>query len=252
MKQLISASGGHGDWLSIEIVASDLTFQHEAERQLELAVALAGRKLGPYPVKIELSDADRQNASLLLKEVGQNKGPVVAMHPGANVDFKTWPLDRFIEVGRYLTQERKAIIAVLGTNGQETEMANKLSNAVGPMAVNLTGKTPVRTLTAFLELCGMYIGNDSGPMHLAAAAGCPTVAIFGATNPDRFGPYLPDDFMRVVVSKDFNHSMVGKAREIGKKILDTISVEMVTEAVDDLWNIAVDRFESRPDEKNDL
>ena len=235
IKKLISSYGRHDNWLSTEIVAYELEQQHEAERQLELASALIGRELGPYPLKIELSQDDKNHALSLLEDFGNYQGPLIVVHPGANVDFKAWSLQRFVEVCKFLTESRECRIAVLGATGQEEKLAEELVKRIGPNAVNLAGKTPVRILLAFLRLSHMFVGNDSGPMHMAAAACCPTIAIVGATNPYRFGPYLPESLKKVIVSPDFSLDVVGAGREKGRDMLNKISVDKVIKAIDELW-----------------
>jgi ADP-heptose:LPS heptosyltransferase len=239
--RLISARARHGDWLSSEIVAPELTLKHEAERQLELASAFLGKLLNPYPLRIQVSAEDEASAGALLDEIKGGEKPLAAIHPGANVSFKAWPPERFAEVGRFLVRSKSCRIVVLGAPGQEVALAKSLVESIGPEAVSLAGKMPPRTLLAFLRLCALYVGNDSGPMHLAAAAGCPTVAIFGATNPYRFAPYLTDDLKRVVLSPLFNIDLIDKAREKGKNMLDAVTVDMVIKAIDELWTRVVDR-----------
>lgn len=242
INRLISAYGRHGDWLSTETVAPELILRHEAERQLELASAFLRKKLKPYPLSIQLSSDDEKSARSLLKEAKVGEKPLVAIHPGANVSFKMWQLERFNEVGRFLVRSKACRIAILGAPGPEVALAKRLADGVGPEAVNLAGRTPPRILLAFLKLCNLYIGNDSGPMHLAAAAGCPTVAIFGATNPYRFGPYLPQDMKRVIISPLFKIDYINQAKEKGKELLIAISVEMVIDAIEDLWPMVVRRY----------
>lgn len=236
-KVLISAYGRHGHWLSTEVVATELDYQHEVERQMELASVLIGKKAEPYPLEIKLLPQDMQCAYYLLQEFDKNS-LVVAVHPGANVDFKSWSSDSFIEIGKFLVKTKGCSVAVLGTPGSEEVVAKKLVEGIGSNAVNLAGKTPVRVLLALLKSSHLFIGNDSGPIHLAATAGCPTVAVFGATNPYRFGPYLPEDLKRVVVSPGFSLDVVGEAREKGRELLDAISVEMVIKAIDEIWEKA--------------
>jgi len=235
LHRLISAYARHGNWLSTTMVAPELISQHESERQLELASSLIRKKLSYYPINIQISTEDEHLANKLFKEIKNTDRPLVAIHPGANVEFKSWPLNRFAEVGNFLVKSKNCRIAVLGAPGTETKLAKELSEHIGSEAVNLAGRTPVRILLSFLKLCDLYVGNDSGIMHLSAAAGCPTVAIFGATNPYRFGPYLPGDMKCVVLSPLFSFDVIGKAREKGKEMLDAVTTGMVVSAIDEVW-----------------
>jgi ADP-heptose:LPS heptosyltransferase len=215
---------------------------------------MTGCNVKKHPLHISISLEDVLSAIALKKAVGNIEDcPLVAIHPCANAVFKEWPLDRFAEIGRHLVKNKKCRIAILGAAGRDELLADILAKRIGSGVVDISGKTPFRTLLAFLKLCDMYIGNDSGPMHLAAAAGCPTVAIFGATNPTRFGHYLPDRLKRVVVSSEFSHSYAVNASQMGEIMLRTVSVKMVTDAIDDLWSIVFDRLKSRSNgQNNDL
>ncbi len=233
---LISAFGRHGNWLSSEMVAPELVHVSEAERQLEMVSYLLGKPLSSRPLDIRLSPEDEHSAEMLLHERGGDNSLIAAIHPGANVLFKEWPLDLFAGTGRFLVQEKKCRVFILGAPGREEGLASELTSKIGNGAYNLAGKTPVRTLLALLKRCALYIGNDSGPTHLAAAAACPTVAVFGATNPVRFGPYIHDDSRRIILSSLFNFDAIERARENGTEMLSAITVGMVTSAVDELWD----------------
>lgn len=238
---LMSAFGRGGNFLSTTIHAPNIVSQHEAERQIELAEAFLSKKVGHYPLRIILGEDDINAGNSLFYECAVDKVPVIAMHPGANVPFKEWPVARYVDVAKNLIKERGYTVAVLGALGRETEIANKVVKEIGPGAVNLAGRTPVRTLLAFLGRCEIYIGNDSGPMHLAAAAGCPTIALFGATNFQRFGPYMEDHKRKIVVSNKFQLDTVDCARSYGSDYMATISTEMVLEATQTLLNSCADQ-----------
>ncbi len=244
INRLISAYARHGDWLSSEMVAPELVHVSEAERQLELAARLLGKQPVSRPLDIRLSDEDDRAAALMLRETDINNGLNAVIHPGANVFFKEWPLDWFADVGRFLISEKKCSVLVLGARGREEGLAADLVGRLGRGAYDFAGKTPVRTLLALLKRCILYVGNDSGPTHLAAAAACPTVAIFGATNPFRFGPYLEGDLKRIVVSPQFNFDAVDSARERGEEMLKAVTVDMVIKAVNELWAIVAKRHVS--------
>ena len=132
----------------------------------------------------------------------------------------------------------------MGAPGKESVLAGYVADSIGSKARSIGGKTSVRELIAFLERCALYVGNDSGPMHLAAAAGCPTVALFGATNHSRFGPFLPKKLHRIVVSPLYQPAAVTKAKEIGSQLMASISVDMVILAIYDIWPQVICRLQS--------
>ena len=236
IQRLISAHGRYGGVLSSEIVSPDLIFEHEADRQLKLASALMGKEIGKRPVGIQISGQDESIAVSLVGSIRNSFDHIAFMHPGANIAFKSWPAERFIEIGKYLTENKRCGLVIIGGPGPEEYLADGIVKSIGPNAFNLAGKTPPRVLLAALKGCDLFIGNDSGPMHLAAAAGCPTVGIFGATNPYRFGPYLPASLRRVIFHPSWTPETAGNACATGPELLSRISTRMVIEAIEQLLN----------------
>ena len=107
------------------------------------------------------------------------EGEIIAIHPGSGSAKKSWSFDSFLELGRLLKQNGFSIIWIKGP--AEESLAFPESDRT------VTGlRLPV--LAALLSQCRAFIGNDSGVTHLAAAAGCPTVAIFGPSDPAVWGP----------------------------------------------------------------
>ena len=103
---------------------------------------------------------------------------------------KQWPAAHFGELGRRLCAEQGVNVAVMGSPSEEP-LCREVAAAAGPGAVNLAGRTDLPTWVALLAACAAVVGNDSGGMHLAAAAGTPVVALFGITDPAKTGPLGP-------------------------------------------------------------
>ncbi|RKZ14471.1 hypothetical protein DRQ53_11415, partial [bacterium] len=112
---------------------------------------------------------------------------------GASAMFgpaKQWPSESFVELARRFRDEDDLLPVFIGGPGDaERRMAAELADAAG--GVDLAGRTDLPTLAALLDAARLYVGNDSGPMHLAAATGTPTVGIFGSTNPAWTAPRGP-------------------------------------------------------------
>jgi heptosyltransferase-2 len=122
--------------------------------------------------------------------------PLVAMHPGAGrySPARIWPAERFAEVARALIDSRGADVVVVG-GPDEVGLAAELGKQVKrPGRVHVfAGRTSVHVTAALIEMCDLFVGNDSGPMHIAAAVGTPVVAVFGSSNWAAWGPYVPED-----------------------------------------------------------
>ncbi|MCX7368921.1 MAG: glycosyltransferase family 9 protein [Alphaproteobacteria bacterium] len=152
--------------------------------------ALLGVEPPPLPV-IWTSPEDTASAAALLPE-GR---PWLVLGPTANWHRKVWPAERFAELALSLTAPDGALpgagIAILGGPGdQERSMATPVLTAL-PQALDLVGKLNLPEVAAVQARAAIFIGNDSGLMHLAAAAGAPTLALFGPTPSDEYGPAGP-------------------------------------------------------------
>ena len=100
------------------------------------------------------------------------------------------PPDRFAATLNTFLHYRDADVILLGTHGELPVSAAIIAN-LGKPPIDLTGKTSVADLPALLSQCHLFLGNDSGAMHVAAAVGLPVVAIFGPTDPDGTSPVTP-------------------------------------------------------------
>ena len=169
-------------------------------------------------------------------------GPVLAIGPTANWIGKTWPAERFLETVESLTATSEdailsgARIAVFGA-GPERELAQPIIDAI-PVArcIDLVGRVDLLTAAACLQRCGLYIGNDSGLMHIAAAAGIPTLGLFGPSRPERYAPWGQDTAW--VKTRITLEEMVGRPGYDPDKtdtLMDSLAVDDVVRAANDLW-----------------
>ena len=141
-----------------------------------------GRLLGidppPLPV-VWTAPADRVRASTLLPD----GGPIIGLAPTANWEPKIWPIDRFAALFYRLAGDRLpgARAAIFGGPGpEERRLAEPLLTAL-PDATDLVGKLTLPEAAACMQRCSIYVGNDSGLVHLAAAASVPTIGLCGTT-----------------------------------------------------------------------
>ena len=143
----------------------------------------------PNPVpRIRLRPADRTYAAACCQH-HRSDSPLIVLHPGSGGQRKCWPLDHFLELARGLQQRAGQIILLCGP--AEETLAPKLQNQTTPPC--LTVHPPgLLELAGLLERAYLFIGNDSGPSHMSAALGTCTVALFGPTDPQIWGPRGPD------------------------------------------------------------
>lgn len=147
--------------------------------------------LDPPPLPVAWTGPeDRARAEALLGE-----GRWIALGPTANTDLKIWPAERFIELYRALAAGPLAgarAVVLGGPDPRERPLAQPVIDALsrdgGPGSLDLCGKLSLAESAAVLARCAFFAGNDSGLMHLAAAAGAPTLGVFGPTPWQEYSP----------------------------------------------------------------
>lgn len=104
-------------------------------------------------------------------------------------NFRNWPVDRFVAVARYLKDRLAANVIVTGGHSAlEQDYAGAIAGQAG--ATNLAGRTSLKQLYALIAAADVVLCPDSGPAHMATAAGTPVIGLYATSNPDRTGPYL--------------------------------------------------------------
>jgi ADP-heptose:LPS heptosyltransferase/GT2 family glycosyltransferase len=116
--------------------------------------------------------------------------PVVAIHPGAGNVTKQWPTEHFSALIDLLIEREHVNVLMIGGPDEIEVVEDLLRRVLHPGAVaSMAGKTPLSELPSLLLNCALYIGNDSGPKHIAAAVGIPTIGIHsGVVDPVEWGP----------------------------------------------------------------
>ena len=134
------------------------------------------------------TDADRQFVERLLRAEGiLPDDRIVALNLGTTWTTKRWDVANFANLIQQITHLLPEIKIVLVGSSEEEELARSLPASLS--VINLVGKTEILQLGALLERCEVCVTCDSGPMHIAAAVGTPTVALFGPTSPVRHQPH---------------------------------------------------------------
>jgi heptosyltransferase-2 len=130
-----------------------------------------------------ISETERKNAEAILNFYGaDNKELLIGINPGAAYGTaKRWFPDRYAELCRRIEEQVDAKFIVFGGPGEES-LGEHICDQVGKNCINLCGKTNLRQAFALIETCRLFITNDSGLMHAAAALNIPQLAIFGSTN----------------------------------------------------------------------
>jgi heptosyltransferase-2 len=163
--------------------------QHEVELQMELLSHL-GMKPAETRLEFWTSRADEDFAAEKLRRSGlADNQLLVAFAPGAAWSYRRWPVDRFIALGRWLQETRRATVLVFAAKN-ERELADQIARGlIMEKTFNLAGQTTIRQMAAMLKHCRLFVGNDSGPLHVAAASGVPVAGFFGPGEFERFKPW---------------------------------------------------------------
>lgn len=152
--------------------------RHAVEENLD-TVRFLGIPMGPVEFPVRFPKVDLAGPR-----------PQVGLLPCSRRADKNWPPERFAEVARALREKTEAHIVLLGSPA-DRPVCDALARSVGEGVTNLCGKTTMLELGGAVRALDLLITVDSGPMHVAAAVGTPTVAVFGPTNPVKTGPYGP-------------------------------------------------------------
>lgn len=165
--------------------------RHQAYYYLELMSGLGFRTSTP-DVSLKVNGGKRKRARALLEREGwDGKSALVGVHPGASGSrAKIWSPARFGQVMGKLAAAMGARVVVLA-GASEGALAREVEAALDEPPLMLQGKTSLGELLGVLSELSFFLANDSGPMHLAAALGIPTLAVFGPTDPGETGPLGP-------------------------------------------------------------
>ncbi|HTT33248.1 MAG TPA: lipopolysaccharide heptosyltransferase II [Methylomirabilota bacterium] len=171
-----------------EIPAHEKFYYLELLRRAGWADALSDESF----IQLSVGEEARRNAEAILVKAGVRTGVLrVAIGAGASYgSAKCWLPSRFAELANRLQSQRDTEIILFGT-AAEAAVSNLIAAETRRPPIDLTGKTAIADLPALLSQCHLFIGNDSGAMHVAAAVGLPIVAVFGSTDPFGTAPVTP-------------------------------------------------------------
>jgi heptosyltransferase-3 len=217
-----------------------ITPRHTVETNLD-----ALRRIGIYPTPAEKAlvlvpgEATERVAVEALAKHGVAPGEFIQCHPGSRWMFKCWPpertaalLDRIAASGHRVVLTGAPDAAERALNAATLALVQPATRAA---IADLSGALPLEALAAITVRARAFVGVDTAPMHIAAAVGTPTLAIFGPSGHELWGPWMVPH--RVVVSSDFPCLPCGRDGCGGGRLsecLTTLPVERVARAFFDL------------------
>jgi predicted lipopolysaccharide heptosyltransferase III len=174
--------------LLLSVKHSNVVPFHRHETELCRAiVSPLGVKLYDYRPTLLLKEKDVHDVDVLLEQAGlASEEKFVVIHPGAGWIYRRWFPERYAELSDRIANSGVKTLFT-GSRGEE-EIVKQILLHQRTETINLVGKTSLMQLALILEKAILFIGSDSGPMHLASAMGTPIVALFGPNSPLKFRP----------------------------------------------------------------
>ncbi|MCY3946460.1 MAG: glycosyltransferase family 9 protein [Anaerolineaceae bacterium] len=172
--------------------ALPLQHEHALLRNLRLASELTGVPLDPEAnLRFPLADEDCLKARSTLDAAGlAGSGRFLCIHPGTGARLKHWLPSHWARVADMLGRSFDARVVFSGSAAEQS-LVQEIIGQMTTSGLDLAGKTELGELAACYERAIMVLGPDSGPLHLAASVGTPTVSLYGPADPVEFGPWGP-------------------------------------------------------------
>ena len=185
------ATDGRGYLLTRALPVNKETLtRHHVYYYIELlrGLGIAGEEPPQMELLVDEGVKDKMRQLLQSRGVSREK-PLVGINPGAAFGpAKKWLPERFAELADRLEQSAGCRVVIVGSTG-ERDIARDMTNIMKSTPIVLTGETTLQELIAVISFCQLFISNDSGPMHLAAALKVRTIGIFGPTDERITGPW---------------------------------------------------------------
>jgi heptosyltransferase-1 len=204
---------------------------HAVDKYLQVAEYL-GCERDCWKGHISIRESDKRSIDEVLHDRGIKDQRLVAINPFAMWATKLWEPERFAALGDRLQKELACDIVFTGSRQDRVEI-DKIMQRMNKKPANLAGQTSLKELAYLYSKCRLLVTTDTGPMHIAAAMGCPVVALFGPTAPWRTGPY--GDGHRVI-REEIECSPCFKKTCDHLSCMKNITVDKVFETVKELIN----------------
>ena len=161
--------------------------RHRIDRDLESLKPMS-IQAGSKDPQLWLTPEEANSADQLLNQLGiQRSQSIVILQPGARYWFKAWPPERFAELADCLTAQYGCQV-LIGGSDQDIDLAQKIRQMAKSSPIIMAGRTTIKQFAAIAKKSALFVGSDSGAMHIASAVGTPVVALFGPSSPREWGP----------------------------------------------------------------
>jgi len=159
--------------------------------------------------------------------------PYAVLQPAARLPEMRWPVAKFAELARWL-REKHGMVSVVNLGARDDEIAAEVQTEMQNCATVMDGQLDIRELIALIAGSRIFVGNDSGPAHLAAALQRPSVVIFSVTDPVQWRPWQAEQRI-VQTGATFDHPRGDKAIAVSNpRAISTIAVDEVRQSCEEL------------------
>ncbi|MFH1777507.1 MAG: glycosyltransferase family 9 protein [Candidatus Omnitrophota bacterium] len=224
---------GRGFFFNLKVPESVRDHKHEVEANLEV-VRLLGADVSEVKLEAPVFDEDRKYVDDFFSayDLGK-KYLLIGLNPGSFRFYDRWPCDRWVRLCECLIEKYKCIIVVTGGESEKGlvgDITTRLKDKPVVPAINFT----LKQLAALIERLDLFITGDSGPMHIAAAAGTRLIALFGPGDVHKFSPYTSRD-KYIIIRKEINCPRpCYKFKCQNNQCMGLITVQDVSQAAEEL------------------
>ena len=208
------------------IRAGRVSSAHAIDRYFDLLHAI-GIEATNRTLELFISEADRAFIHELIASKGIEANRLkVGLFPGAGWELREWMPDRFAAIGDRVADQFNAQVLLFG-GPHEDELVQQVAGLMTTKAVSIADTVRIRQLAALIEQCDLFVTNDTGPMHVAAAMHTPTVALFGPGDHIRFQPLDP------IHTTIRHHVPCNPCKQFTNRCKNNICMKLIT--VDEVW-----------------
>ena len=211
--------------------------RHMVEQNID-----ALRRIGIFPspqerdLFIHIPQPARTHIDNYLKKADIDKHSYIAIHPTSRWLFKCWPVEKVAEIIHRLYKLQYPVVLTSAPDKKELSMVQKIISLCPTIPIlNLAGKLSLKELAALIETCGCLICIDSVPMHIASATNTPTVALFGPSSEDAWGPW--NNPRGRVIAKNFPCRPCNLDGCGGSKVCDCLEQLSVDSVLDEVMRL---------------
>lgn len=214
--------------------------QHAVLNFMDLSAVIGAYSMPEKLVDLKYDSKNKENVeNFLRKNKISGKDLIIGVCPAGieTTASRAWPKDRFAKLADLLVKNFNAKIIMVGSP-KEKDYIDDVIGMMKSKALSSAGIFSLKDLFYFTEICTIFISNDTGPMHIAAAQGCPTLGIFGPETPVKYGPYGPKNAY-VYKKLDCSPCLVGwkgKVQECTRKDIKSLCMKKIE--IDDVYSVA--------------